>query len=75
MTANARLQYVLVYTAPPAAKLQAVGAISDALRDGALLVGEAAGLPLHRFPLERTAEAHVAVEAGAVGKVLIDTTR
>ena len=38
----------------------------------ALPVGEAAGLPLTRFPLERTAEAHDAVEAGAVGKVLID---
>ena len=30
------------------------------------------GLPLTRFPLERTAEAHDAVEAGTVGKVLID---
>jgi NADPH2:quinone reductase len=27
---------------------------------------------LHRFPLERTADAHDAVEGGAVGKVLID---
>ena len=45
--------------------------ITRALDDGALPVGEA-GLPLTRFPLERTAEAHDAVEAGAVGKVLID---
>jgi NADPH:quinone reductase len=37
-------------------------------------VGEEAGLPVHHFPLERTAEAHAAVEAGAVGKVLIDVT-
>jgi NADPH:quinone reductase len=37
-----------------------------------LPVGEAAGLPLHRFPLEQTAGAHAAVELGAVGKVLID---
>ena len=29
-------------------------------------------LPVHRFPLERIADAHDAVEAGAVGKVLID---
>ncbi len=29
-------------------------------------------LPLTRFPLERAAEAHDAVEAGTVGKVLID---
>jgi NADPH2:quinone reductase len=27
---------------------------------------------LHRFPLERAAAAHAAVEGGAVGKVLID---
>ncbi|MGH3705022.1 MAG: NADPH:quinone reductase, partial [Agromyces sp.] len=33
---------------------------------------EEAGLPITRFPLERTAEAHDAVEAGTVGKVLID---
>jgi NADPH:quinone reductase len=35
-------------------------------------VGAEAGLPLHRFALEQTAEAHAAVERGAVGKVLID---
>jgi NADPH2:quinone reductase len=29
-------------------------------------------LPLHHFPLERTADAHDAVEQGVVGKVLID---
>jgi NADPH2:quinone reductase len=46
--------------------------VSAAVADGALEVGEAAGLPLLRFPLERTADAHDAVEQGAVGKVLID---
>jgi len=40
--------------------------------DGALPVGEEVGLPLTRFPLERTAEAHAAVENDTVGKVLID---
>ena len=35
-------------------------------------VGDEAGLPLHHFPLEQAAEAHAAVEDGAVGKVLID---
>ncbi|HEX2423184.1 MAG TPA: NADPH:quinone reductase, partial [Actinomycetota bacterium] len=44
----------------------------DAVSAGALLVGAEAGLPLIRFPLERTADAHAAVEANAVGKVLID---
>jgi NADPH2:quinone reductase len=29
-------------------------------------------VPLYGFPLQRTAEAHAAVEDGAVGKVLID---
>jgi len=41
---------------------------------GAVRVGEHAALPLHVFPLERTAEAHRAVQEGAVGKVLIDVT-
>jgi NADPH2:quinone reductase len=39
-----------------------------------LPVGEEAGLPLHRFALERAADAHAAVEASAVGKVLIDVS-
>jgi NADPH2:quinone reductase len=72
MVRNVRYQFVLVYTVPPAVKDQAVADVSAAAADGALPVGEAAGLPLHRFPLERTAEAHDAVEGGAVGKVLID---
>ena len=46
--------------------------INAALADGALPVGEGAGLPLLRFSLESTAAAHQAVEDGAVGKVLID---
>jgi NADPH2:quinone reductase len=72
MSHNLRYQFVLVYTVPAAAKDQAVADVSAALAEGALPVGEAAGLPLHRFPLERTANAHAAVEGGAVGKVLID---
>ena len=72
MQVNARYQFVLVYTMPVAAKEQAIADITVALTAGALRVGEEAGLPLHRFPLERTAEAHAAVEDNAVGKVLID---
>jgi NADPH2:quinone reductase len=72
MSRNVRYQFVLVYTVPAAAKAQAVADVSAAAADGALKVGEDAGLPLHRFPLERTADAHAAVEGGAVGKVLID---
>jgi NADPH2:quinone reductase len=72
MGRNIRYQFVLVYTVPPSAKEQAVSDVSAAAADGALSVGESAGLPLHRFPLEQTADAHAAVERGAVGKVLID---
>ncbi len=53
-------------------KEQAVADVAIAVAAGALRVGEDAGLPLHRFPLERTADAHAAVEANAVGKVLVD---
>jgi NADPH2:quinone reductase len=72
MSRNVRYQFVFVYTVPTTAKDQAVLDVSAAARDGVLSVGEAAGLPLHRFPLERTGEAHAAVEGGALGKVLID---
>jgi len=72
MGLNARWQFVLVYTMPWEAKGAAVEAIRAAVADGALRVGEEAGLPVHRFPLEAAAEAQAAVEAGAVGKVLID---
>ena len=41
---------------------------------GALRVGDDVGVPLHHYPLEETAAAHDAVEAGAVGKVLVDVT-
>jgi NADPH2:quinone reductase len=69
---NLRWQGVLVYTMPDAAKREAVAGITAALADGALRAGEDAGLPLHRFPLERTGDAHAAVEEGAVGKVIVD---
>lgn len=72
MTKNVRYQFILTYTTTVAEKDAAVAAVSEAVADGALHVGEASGLPLIRFPLSRTADAHRAVEAGAVGKVLID---
>jgi NADPH2:quinone reductase len=72
MSRNIRYQFVLVYTVPPAVKDAAVADVVAAAGAGALEVGAAAGLPLHRFPLEQTAAAHSAVEDGAVGKVLID---
>jgi NADPH:quinone reductase len=72
MTTNARYQFILVYTMPATAKRQAVIDVQGAVAAGVFHIGAEAGLPLHRFPLERTAEAHAAVENGAVGKVLID---
>ncbi|GAA5200324.1 NADPH:quinone reductase [Microbacterium jejuense] len=71
---NVRLQGLLLYTVGDSALTAAAEDISAALRDGALPVGEAAGLPLTWYPLEETAAAHDAVERGAVGKVLIDVT-
>src|SRR5256885_8743305 len=55
MRANIRYHFVLVYTMPEAAKDAAVADISAAVEAGAYRVGEDAGLPLHRYPLDRTA--------------------
>jgi NADPH2:quinone reductase len=74
MFGNVRWQAVMIYTVPTAAKDHAVAGVSAAVADGALQVGEQAGLPLHHFPVERVADAHAAVEQGAVGKVLIELT-
>lgn len=74
MKVNARYQFLLVYTMPDAAKLRAVHDLGAAVAAGALRVGEDAGLPLHRYPLERVPDAHAAVQNGAVGKVLVDVT-
>jgi NADPH:quinone reductase len=72
MRKNVGYQFVLVYTVPAPAKQHAVQDVCAAVAAGAIRVGAEAGLPLHRYPLEQTAQAHDAVEAGAVGKVLID---
>lgn len=72
MMINARWQFVLMYTAYPPAMAAGVEDLTAALADGALRVGADAGLPLHRFSLEQTAQAHTAVEQSVVGKVLID---
>ena len=74
MSPNVRYQFVLVYTVPRAAKERAVADVAAAVADGALAVGEEHGLPLHRFTLEETADAHAAVETGVIGKVIVDVT-
>lgn len=65
-------RFVLLYSMTAADLDDAVSSIDHALADGALRVGEDFGLPLHRYPLDRIADAHAAVEAGVVGKVLVD---
>ncbi|MCK7621720.1 NADPH:quinone reductase [Streptomyces sp. RS10V-4] len=72
LSANLRWQSVFVYRVPYAAKQQALADVAAAVDAGALRVGEDAGLPLHRFPLEHAADAHAALEQGVVGKVLLD---
>ncbi|WP_448003155.1 NADPH:quinone reductase [Agromyces bauzanensis] len=69
---NLRYQFVLIYTMGARAWAAAGEDVTAAARDGALEIGEAAGLPVHRYALEQTAAAHDAVEGGAIGKVLID---
>lgn len=69
---NLRLQGVLLYTLDEDLLHAATEDVNAAVEAGALRVGEEAGLPLHHYPLERAADAHAAVEGGAVGKVLLD---
>jgi NADPH2:quinone reductase len=74
MVLNTRFQFLVLYTVGPKARAAAAEDVAAAVRDGALPVGEEHGLPLLRFPLDRTAEAHRAVESGEVGKILVDIT-
>lgn len=71
---NTRYQFILLYTVGDVALDAAKQDVSAAAAAGALAVGEDAGLPLHRFPLDRTADAHAAVERGVTGKVLIEVS-
>ena len=72
MAPNARWQFVLVYTAPDTWRAHALDDVSAAVREGAVRIGDEAGLSLHHYPLEQAAQAHAAVENAAVGKVIID---
>jgi len=71
MGLNARYQFVLLYTVGWDRMTAAARDVNAAIADGALTASEDTGLPLHRFTLEQTADAHRAVESGAIGKVLI----
>jgi NADPH:quinone reductase len=72
MGLNVRYQFVLLYTVGWDRILDAAADINEAVADGALRVGEDAGVPLHHYRLEQAAAAHAAVEAGTVGKVLVN---
>jgi NADPH2:quinone reductase len=71
MAPNARWQFVLVYTEPTDAKVAAIEDVNVAVADGAVRIGPEAGLPVHRFPLAGTAEAHAELETGPTGRVLV----
>ena len=71
-TKNVRLQGVLLYALAADQLAAATLDVTAAVAAGALRVGADAGLQLHHFQLADTAAAHDAVEAGIVGKVLID---
>jgi NADPH2:quinone reductase len=74
MLKNASLDFVLTYTTTTREKDDAVAAVAEAVNAGAFTVGERAGLPIVRFPFERIAEAHEAVEKHVTGKVVIEVS-
>ncbi|MBX5440868.1 MAG: NADPH:quinone reductase [Solirubrobacteraceae bacterium] len=67
MARNARVRMMLVYTTTPAEQAAATAGITAALGAGAIRPME-----LHRFPLERIADAHDAVEAGLTGRAIVE---
>jgi len=68
MGANLTLRFMLLYVVRPEKLQEAIERVQAAVAAGALTP-----LPIERFPLERVAEAHDLVEAGAgAKKVVID---
>jgi NADPH:quinone reductase len=67
MNANVSLRFILLYGVPAEAMDRAVTDISAAVAAGALTE-----LTLTRFPLDQVAAAQDAVEAGTVGKVVLE---
>jgi NADPH:quinone reductase len=66
MTANVIMRFVLLYRIPAAAMDRAAADIT-----AALAAGDLTGLPVHKYPLAAIAAAQEAVEAGAMGKVIV----
>ena len=71
---NSRYQFLVLYTVGDDKLRAGAEDVNAALRDAALVIGAERGLPLHRYPLADTSQAHRVSEHGAVGKVLIDVT-
>src|SRR3954454_4607434 len=71
MGPNARWQFVLVYTEPNDAKVAGIEDVNAAVADGAVRIGPEVGLPVHRFPLAETANAHAELESSPTGRVLV----
>lgn len=67
MAANLTLEFVLIYGVAPASLEAAVAGVTQVLA-----VGRLPELPVTRFPLHRIADAHDVVEAGTLGRVLVD---
>ncbi len=67
MTANVRFRFVLLYGVPRPDLRRAAVEVGAAVAAGGLTE-----LPLHLFALSEVAAAHEAVEAGVVGKVVVD---
>ena len=67
MTANVTIRFILLYGVPAEALDQAAADI-----DAALVASALTALPVTRLPLDQVAQAHDAVEAGAVGKVVLE---
>ena len=67
MWRNITFRFVLVYGLPTSVLERATAELTNALRAGAIQP-----LPVQRFPLAQIEQAHAAVRAGVVGKVLVD---
>jgi NADPH:quinone reductase len=66
MNANVTLRFILLYGVPAEALARAADDITRAVEAGALTP-----LPVTTYSLDQVAEAHDAVEAGVVGKVVV----
>jgi NADPH2:quinone reductase len=72
MALNLSWHFILLYTFPPHTWFTAAAAITDALQSGGIGGGIGAGLPMHHYSLDEVAQAHLAVQNGTIGKVLVD---